>query len=102
MELKKTQHGYELYPPDSHSKYEQIYCRDDQAALEDIRGILKDGRALTVHNLYETFYGCGWGRWLIEGTQDIATATITEHWHAWGNCPPYPSTIVLVPKANVS
>lgn len=94
----KSKHGYEIYLADGERyKYDRFYCKDDAEALEDIREILKEGRALEVHNLYETFYGCSWGSWLMKGTEDLATSKVLSTWHAWGNCPPYPDVILLTP-----
>ena len=96
--ITKTTHGYDLYETDKYNKYHQLYCRDDEEALADIREFLTTRKLpIEVHNKYETFYGVGWGRWLMDGTKDIATAKVTDTWDAWGDCMPYPSTIVLTP-----
>ena len=95
----KTTHGYELHEPNEFHPYPSIYCRDDKNALLDIREYLATNKTpLEVNNSYDTFYGCAWGKWLVEGTKDIATAKVTRYWDAWGDCRPYPSTIVLTPK----
>lgn len=96
--MEKTKHGYEIYPANKFHKYEQLYCRDDETALEDIRELLMQGRTIEAVNDYDTFYGCGWGHWLIEGTKDIANAEVTEKWNPGYYCDrPFPKNIVLTP-----
>lgn len=99
---QKTKHGYEIYGPNSWHKCFRIFCKDDDDALEDIREYLTTtGKPLEVNNAYDTFYGCGWGAWLIDKTKDIATAEITDSWNPGGYCnSPFPCTIVLTPKKN--
>ncbi len=97
---QKTKHGLNLYRPDQFHKYNFLFCRDNDDALEDIREYLTTtGEPLEVHNDFDTFYGCGWGAWLIDNTKDIATAEVTDSWNPGGYCNrPFPNTIVLTPK----
>ena len=100
MSTTKTKHGYEVYPPNQFHKFRSLYCRDDADALEDIKELLSDGQPLEVHNAYDTFYGCGWGRWLIDNTKGLAEAKVTDSWNPGYYCnQPFPCTIVLTPLA---
>ena len=95
---RKTRHGYTIYPADKWHKYEYLICRDDDNALADIRELIKEGHTLEVHNGFDTFYGVGWGRWLTDGTKDIATAEVTDEWNPGYYCEkPFPNAVVLTP-----
>lgn len=93
-----TKHGYTIYPTDDYHKNPFMFCRDDDEALEDIRRHLTETKQpLEVHNGFDTFYGCGWGRWLTEGTKDIATAKVTSMQSSHGYGPDFPGAILLTP-----
>lgn len=98
--MEQTKHGYKIYPAGyNFEKHDRIFCKDDADALEDIRELLMQGRTFEVVNMYDTFYGCGWGHWLIEGTKDIATAKIIDTWNPGYYCAkPFPYKILLRPK----
>lgn len=94
-----TKHGYKIYPADKWHKTAFLFCRDDAAALEDIREIVSNGTILEVHNDFDTFYGCCWGQWLIDGTKDIANSEVLNSWNPGGYCDrPFPQIIRLTPK----
>lgn len=94
-----TKHGYKIYPADSWHKNPFMFCRDDNNAMEDIRTYLTETRQpLDVHNGFDTFYGCGWGQWLIDGTKDIANAEVVDFQSSRGYGPDFPGVIRLTPK----
>ena len=100
MEQVKTNNGYTIYPANDWHKYPYLFCRDDARALEDIRDWLRmTKKPIEIHNAFETFYGCGWGDWLINGTKDIADAEVTEMQSSRGYGPDFPGAILLTPKS---
>ena len=91
--------GLKLYQPCEFHPFPFLFCRDDDKALEAIRELLTAGMTIDAHNDYDTFYGCGWGRWLMDGTKDIATAEVLDSWNPGGYCDrPFPNIIRLSPK----
>ena len=73
----------------------QIYCREDEAKLQEIREELKAGRGVIVHNEYETFYGCGFDSWLRKGIEDIKCEIEVTAMNQWWN---YPWEYRITPK----
>lgn len=74
-----------------------IRCKESPEKLKEIREELLNGRPVKVVNLYETFYGVGFDRWLREGIKDIPCdikVTCYNHFPDTG----YPWEYVITPK----
>ena len=52
---------------------EKIYCRtEDKRAISDVRAALTQGKTVELHNIHETFYGCGFDTWVSKELADLS------------------------------
>ena len=76
----------------------EVFCKENPEKLREIREELQAGRPVKVYNLYETFYGCGFDRWLREGIKDIPCKIEETTYNHFADCG-YPWTYVITPKS---